>query len=193
MKFAPNGELFAMVPLPKGLTKDTEEGYLLQRTVVSALVAPSPTQGNRVYEVHVEASSDLESSVLLRFPERCCRELSLQPENSTKLEIQFQLDRLQFCFYHEAIDRLLDATLLLPDLSRCCVPTSTEQMSWGNRKQKMAISYIAGIVTEKQPVAPLVIYGPFGTGKTLTIAQAALHVIKQAGTRVLICSHNNRY
>ncbi|XP_018411937.1 PREDICTED: helicase with zinc finger domain 2 [Nanorana parkeri] len=191
MRFAPNGELFAKVPFPKGLTKDTEEGYLLQRSVRTALVASSPQQSDKVYEVHVETNSDLDSSVLLRFPERCCRELSLQPEATAKLEIQFQLDRLQFCMYHEAIDLLLDAALLLPDLSSCCMPTSQEQMSWGNNKQKMAISYITGTVTGKQPAAPLVIYGPFGTGKTSTIAKAALQVIKQAGTRVLICTHNN--
>ncbi|XP_072270422.1 3'-5' exoribonuclease HELZ2 [Pyxicephalus adspersus] len=191
MKCAPQGELFANVPLPKGLAKDTEEGYLLQRSVSTALVASSPLQGNRVYEVHMEANSDLDNSVLLRFPERCCRDLSLQHESSAKLEIQFQLDRLQFCMYHEAIERLLDVTLLLPDLSKCSVPASPEQIPWGNNKQKKAISYIAGMVTGKQPVAPLVIYGPFGTGKTSTMAKAALQVIKQAGTRVLICTHNN--
>ncbi|KAM5134766.1 3'-5' exoribonuclease HELZ2 [Mantella aurantiaca] len=191
MKFASNGELFATFPLPKGLTKDTEEGYLLQRSVPTALVASSPQQGDKVYEVHVEPSSDLENSALLRFPERCCRDLSLQPETSVKLEIQFQLDRLPFCQYHEAIDRLLDVALVVPDLSKCCVPKSEEQMPWGNRKQKIAISYITGTVNEKQPVAPLVIYGPFGTGKTSTMAKAALQVIKQAGTRVLICTYNN--
>ncbi|XP_073463467.1 3'-5' exoribonuclease HELZ2 [Aquarana catesbeiana] len=191
MKFSSNGELFAKAPLPKGLTKDTEEGYLLQRSVPTALVAPSLQQGDKVYEVHMELSSELDGSVVLRIPERCCRELSLHPESSVKMEIQFQLDRLPFCVYHEAIDRLLDVALLLPDLSRCCVPTSEEQMSWGNSKQKMAISYITERVTGKQPVAPLVIYGPFGTGKTSTMAKAALQVIKQAGTRVLICTHNN--
>ena len=41
---------------------------------------------------------------------------------------------------------------------------------------------------------PFIVYGPFGTGKTLTLAEAAkaavLHAPKDA--RVLICTHSNR-
>ncbi|XP_068119530.1 3'-5' exoribonuclease HELZ2 [Hyperolius riggenbachi] len=190
MSFAQNGELFAQVPIPKCMTQDTEEGYLLQRSVTTAWVAPCSQQGHKVYEVHVEHKNELESSVILRFPERCCRELSLQAETPTKLEIQFQLDRLIFCMYHEAVDRLRDVTLLLPDLTKCCVPTSQVRLLWANDKQHLAISYISGKVLVEQPVAPLVIYGPFGTGKTSTLAKAALEVIR-AGARVLICTHNN--
>ncbi|KAM9296553.1 3'-5' exoribonuclease HELZ2 [Gastrophryne carolinensis] len=192
MRFAPNAELYAEVPLTRpGLAQDSEEGYLLQRSVTTALVAPHPQQDDRVYEVHIEPSNNLESRVLLRFPERCCRELSLQEESPTKLEIQFQLERLMFCFYHEATDRLLDEALLIPDLSSCCVPASQDSITWGNTKQQQAISYIAGTTSGKQPAAPLIIYGPFGTGKTSTLAKAALQVIQQVGTRVLICTHNN--
>ena len=39
---------------------------------------------------------------------------------------------------------------------------------------------------------PLLIVGPFGTGKTFTMAQAAKQVLKEEGTRILICTHSNR-
>ncbi|XP_075032702.1 3'-5' exoribonuclease HELZ2 [Mixophyes fleayi] len=191
MKVAPIGELFAVVPLPAGITQDTEEGYLLLRSVNTALLSPCFQKSDKVYEVHVDTTIDLEGSVLLQIPERCCQELSLNEGACVQLEIQFQLDRWQFCIYHEAVDRLLDVNLLLPDLSKCCLPVSQEQVSWGNKKQKIAISYITGVVSGKEPVAPLLIYGPFGTGKTSTMANAALQVIRQVGTRVLICTHNN--
>ncbi|KAM3922801.1 3'-5' exoribonuclease HELZ2 [Leptodactylus fuscus] len=191
MKVCPPGELFAVVPLPNEMTQDTEEGYLLQRSVSTALIAPCPLQNNRVYEAYADPRTELEDSILLRITERCCKELSFHQDASAQLEVQFQVDRMQFCIYHEAVDRLLDEKLLLPDLSKCHLPVYQEHMLWGNRKQKLAISYIAGSVTENKPVAPLVLYGPFGTGKTSTMAQAALQVIRQPHNRVLICTHNN--
>ncbi|KAM4032193.1 3'-5' exoribonuclease HELZ2 isoform 1-T2 [Anomaloglossus baeobatrachus] len=191
MKFAVNGELFAEVPLPTGMTQDTEEGYLLHRSVSTALIAPCPLQKDKVYEVQVNPNVELEGSVLLTLSERCRKELSLEQNASAQLEIQFQIDRLQFCIYHEAVDLLLDEKLLLPDLSKCQLPVYQENISWGNKKQQLAISYIAGSVTGNESVAPLIIYGPFGTGKTSTLAQAALHVIRQPHARVLICTHNN--
>lgn len=35
------------------------------------------------------------------------------------------------------------------------------------------------------------ISGPFGTGKTYTLAQAIKEVLLQPGTRVLVCTHSN--
>ena len=54
------------------------------------------------------------------------------------------------------------------------------------------VEYIAA---ERQGYTPpLIIYGPFGTGKTETLAQAAMVLSFQAsGTRILICTHSNRY
>ncbi|KAH3871298.1 hypothetical protein DPMN_034495 [Dreissena polymorpha] len=40
---------------------------------------------------------------------------------------------------------------------------------------------------------PLLIVGPFGTGKTHTLAQCAKHVLLEPHTRILICTHSNRY
>ncbi|KAM8947495.1 3'-5' exoribonuclease HELZ2 isoform 2-T2 [Pelodytes ibericus] len=191
MKVAPKGELFATVPLPKGMTQDTEEGYLLHWSVNSALLAPYPLQGDKVYEVSVDTSAGLESSVLLKISERCCRELALENNTAHQMGIQFQLDRWHFCVQHEAVDRLLNEKLVLPELTKCYLPTSQQTMSWGNSKQQLAASYIVGSVPERKPVAPLLIYGPFGTGKTYTMANTALEVIKQTGMRVLICTHNN--
>ncbi|XP_053571921.1 helicase with zinc finger domain 2 [Bombina bombina] len=189
MKFSPPGELLAEVPLPSGVTPDTEEGYLLYRSVRTALLALYPMQGDKVYQVHVDASIGPESSILLQLPERCCQEMLLKPDTSYQLQIKFQLDRLQFCKYHEAVDRLLDENLVLPDLPKCHPPKNQKPPSWGNEKQKLASAYITGPVEAQVP--PLLIYGPFGTGKTYTMAKATLEVIKQPGTRVLICTHNN--
>ncbi|KAG8447233.1 hypothetical protein GDO86_014628 [Hymenochirus boettgeri] len=190
MKGAPQGELLTVVTIPSGITLDSEEGFLLHRSVATALIAKSPL-GDKVYEVSVDAGAGSENSILLQIPERCCSELALENGTCAELEIQFQLDRLQFCMYHEAVDRLLDEKLLFPDLSKCRLPFRQETPSWGNPKQQLAASYICGTAPETQPIPLLLIYGPFGTGKSYTMAKAALDVIKQPGTRVLICTHNN--
>lgn len=40
---------------------------------------------------------------------------------------------------------------------------------------------------------PLILYGPFGTGKTETMAQAALLLLRErSDVRILICTHSNR-
>ena len=38
---------------------------------------------------------------------------------------------------------------------------------------------------------PILIVGPYGTGKTFTLAQAAKEILRQEGTRILICTYSN--
>jgi type II secretory ATPase GspE/PulE/Tfp pilus assembly ATPase PilB-like protein len=60
-----------------------------------------------------------------------------------------------------------------------------------NEDQMKIIEYIAA---ESQGFCPpLIVYGPFGTGKTETIAQAAMVLgAQKMGFRILICTHSNR-
>ncbi len=40
---------------------------------------------------------------------------------------------------------------------------------------------------------PMIIYGPFGTGKTETMAQSSMLLMKERPkSRILICTHSNR-
>ena len=43
------------------------------------------------------------------------------------------------------------------------------------------------------PLPPILILGPYGTGKTFTLAQAAIEILEQQDTRILICTHSNRF
>ncbi|XP_050774201.1 helicase with zinc finger domain 2 isoform X2 [Gopherus flavomarginatus] len=191
MKFALPGELFAEVPTPCALTPDTNEGYLLSRSVSTAFLVPDPPTDNRVYEVKVESKAITEKSIWLLIPKRCCSELGFQQGTSRKVEIQFQIDRLQFRLWHYAVDQLLDERLILPDVAACSIPHSPTLLLSGNKKQMQAISFITGQATSTRQVPPLLIYGPFGTGKTFTLAMATQEIIKQPNTRVLICTHTN--
>ena len=51
------------------------------------------------------------------------------------------------------------------------------------------------IVAERQGLSPpLIVYGPFGTGKTETLAQAAMVLLREKpDARILICTQSNRW
>lgn len=194
MLFAPPGALYAEVPIPSSLTPDTDQGFLLGRAVSTALVAPVPAPDNTVFEARLEPRASSEQARWLLLPERCCAALGLRPEASPLLEVQFQIDPLTFRLWHQAVDALPDERLVVPDLPACALPRPRPSPSalQGNRKQKLAVEFIAGSGPKgTQPIAPLLIYGPFGTGKTYTLAMASLEVIRQPHTKVLICTHTN--
>ncbi|XP_015282257.1 PREDICTED: helicase with zinc finger domain 2, partial [Gekko japonicus] len=193
MKFALTGELFAHVPTPCSVTPDSKEGYLLHRSIQTAFLALDPPTSNRVYEVSVETKAITERSIWLLLPKRCCSELGLKSGTSVKAEIQFQLNQLEFRQWHHAADQLLDVRLVLPDVAACSIPQPREQVQLpgGNGKQRQAFSFITGQASGPRQVPPLLIYGPFGTGKTFTLAMATLEIIKEPKTRVLICTHTN--
>lgn len=194
MLFAPPGALYAEVPFPSSLLPDTDQGFLLSRAVSTALVAPVPAPDSTVYQVRLETRASSEHALWLLLPARCCMALGLQPEDSPILEVQFQIDPLTFRFWHQAVDALPEERLVVPNLPLCSLPHPwpTPPSFRGNHKQKMALGLIAGRRPEgTKPIPPLLIYGPFGTGKTYTLAMAALEVVQQPHTKVLICTHTN--
>lgn len=194
MQFAPQGDLYAEVSIPSSLTPDTDQGFLLSWKVNTALVAPVPAPDLRVFEVRLEKKASSDRTLWLLLPAHCCQALGLQANTSPVLEVQFQIDQLIFCRWHQAVDALADERLVVPDLQLCALPRARNNLPLvhGNRKQKLAIEAILGDKPSgSKPVAPLLIYGPFGTGKTYTLAMATLEVVKRPHTRVLICTHTN--
>lgn len=195
MLFPPPGALYAEVPIPASLTPDTDQGFLLGRAVSTALVAPVPSPDNTVFEVRLETRAGGEQARWLLLPAHCCAALGLRPEASPLLEVQFQVDPMTFRLWHEAVDALPEERLVVPDLPACALPRlhPSPPALHGNHKQKLAVQFIASSSPGgTRPVAPLLIYGPFGTGKTYTLAMASLEVIRQPHTKVLICTHTNR-
>jgi len=60
-----------------------------------------------------------------------------------------------------------------------------------NSQQKKAV--LLGAADLNVSIPPLLLMGPFGTGKTFTMAQMALEILRMPNTRILICTHSNRY
>ena len=196
MKISLEGQLFCCISVPCNLTPDTPEGQALKRSIQSALVAPLSSSGdNIVYEAIILHDTTSENKMYLELSKNCCSDLNLKSNESYQMEVQFQMNRLSFCTMHKAVDLLPDTKRVLPDLKNCGVPVSNISYESNvdlNTKQKSALNFITGSWGVKNFVAPLLIYGPFGTGKTFTIATAARELSKQTTNKVLICTHTNR-
>ncbi|XP_053171369.1 helicase with zinc finger domain 2-like [Scomber japonicus] len=189
--FAPSGQLFCSVSTPCNLTLDTPEGQVLKRSITSGLIAPLNSSGQKpkVYEANILQWS--ENKMYLQLSKRCCSDLMLKRNESYQMEVQFQLDRYSFCNMHKAVDLFHDMKRVLPDLKICSVPVNDIHYEKLNMKQQSAVDYITGNSSIKESVAPLLIYGPFGTGKTSTLATAARELCKHPHNKVLICTHTN--
>uniref|UniRef100_A0A1A8PGK2 Probable helicase with zinc finger domain n=2 Tax=Nothobranchius rachovii TaxID=451742 RepID=A0A1A8PGK2_9TELE len=203
-KYAQNGQLFARFRLTETLSEDTLAGRLVMTKVNSVLLLPLGREGfsshppsgvkERVYEAVIEEKT--KDYIFLRICKDCCEELGLLPDREMQVELQFQLNRQPLCEMHYALDRIRDNSILFPDVS--LVPTIpwSPNRQWDeqldprlNAKQKEAILAITTPVSVQLP--PILIIGPYGTGKTFTLAQAVKHILRQENSRVLICTHSN--
>ncbi|KAJ8264102.1 hypothetical protein GJAV_G00145180 [Gymnothorax javanicus] len=201
-KYAQNGQLFGRFRLTETLSEDTLAGRLVMTKVNSVLLLPlsrewpgqPPGVKERVYEAVIEEKT--KEYIFLRICRDCCEELCLQPDRELQVELQFQLNRLPLCEMHYALDRIKDNGILFPDVSLTPTIPWSPNRQWDeqldprlNAKQKEAILAITTPLSI--PLPPVLIIGPYGTGKTFTLAQAVKHILRQQDTRVLICTHSN--
>ncbi|XP_052404760.1 helicase with zinc finger domain 2 [Carassius gibelio] len=192
------GKLYATLKVSCLLTPDSPEGLMLKRGVQMALVNCIPAKAsvsvdhrNHVYEALVLKKVAGEGHIGLHLSAQCVSELQLRKETRCKMEVQFQLDRLSFCQIHQAIDHLPDLHNVLPDFSNSYVPVNITKQSELNNKQQIALNFILGKRHVNKVTPPLLIYGPFGTGKTLCLASAAKQLALRSQNKVLICTYTN--
>lgn len=201
-KYTREGELFARLKLEDVLSEDSMAGRLILQNAQAAWIAPA-SHGNadssqkprqKVYEAAIEDKG--KNFVFFRLSSTCVAELKLTCDEDFSAQIQFQLNRLPKCEMHAAVDALSTLSIVFPDLKNIpkLPPPDTKVLAGlegmlMNDHQREAILSITAPLCKSQP--PLLIIGPFGTGKTYTLAQAAKLVLEQEGTRILICTHSN--
>ncbi|XP_076870212.1 3'-5' exoribonuclease HELZ2 [Brachyhypopomus gauderio] len=194
LKLAIGGELFGSVSISHSLAPNTPEGYMLKRHVQTALVGlPKPEGGpQRVYEALILKDTIGDTELHLQLSNRCCSELKLDTDKTLEMEVQFQFDRIWFCEMHKAVDNLPNLRRVLPDLSDRHVQVPVKSVSGElNEKQQAAMDFILAASEHRRNVTPLLIYGPFGTGKTFTLAKITLALAKKPQYKILICTHTN--
>ncbi|KAK9973867.1 hypothetical protein ABG768_024568 [Culter alburnus] len=194
MKLAYPGELFAVVPLFHPLTPDSPQGFILKRHAIRSLVRVVKNDNDRtpIYEAEILKDTATEKQVHLQLSKHCCTDLNLKNEEQCEMEVQFQINRLWFCEMHKAIDDLSDLDKVLPDLknSNICISSQSDNNEL-NEKQQAAMNFVLGVTDNRSSIPPLLIYGPFGTGKTRTLAKMARALVQQPQNKILICTHTN--
>ncbi|KFM82919.1 putative helicase with zinc finger, partial [Stegodyphus mimosarum] len=195
-KYAHDGELFANMQLSSVLSEDSASGRLVLTNCSTVLLAPVKTKGEeqrKVYEAVIEDKG--KTAIYIRLSKRCCEELKLEPDREILVEVQFQLNRLPLCEMHFAVDRLHLPSIVFPDISVTPKIWNTNMHENFNLeprlnpKQKEAILAITTPLSIRLP--PVLIIGPFGTGKTFTLAQAVKIILSDPQSRVLVCTHSN--
>ncbi|XP_068675109.1 3'-5' exoribonuclease HELZ2-like isoform X2 [Montipora foliosa] len=200
MKCAVDNELFGILHLQEedALRPDDAAGRLLYRNVNSVWLQLSESNSNKVYEAPVEKVES--ESVVLRLASKICSEFSLFDTCDVNVNAQFQLNRWPICEMHASVDRLTSGQLerFVFPAPRAPLAVSNEvSIRWDwlldkrlNERQKEVIKRIA---LREYNAPPLVVFGPFGTGKTFTLNQAVrLLVQMDKSHRILLCTHSNR-
>ncbi|XP_067314831.1 3'-5' exoribonuclease HELZ2 [Pseudorasbora parva] len=194
MKWAYPGELFAAVPVSQPLTPDAPQGFIVKRHAIRSLVRVVKNNNylGPIYEAEFLKDTTTDKQVHLQLSKHCCTDLNLKNGEDCEMEVQFQINRLWFCEMHKAIDDLFDLDKVLPDLknSNLCISCQSDAQEL-NEKQQAAMNFVLGVTDNKSSIPPLLIYGPFGTGKTRTLAKMAQALVQQPQNKILICTHTN--
>lgn len=199
-KYSHSGELFAMMSLGKDVSEDTSAGRLILNNCTSIYLAnsdykPSSDDEKRhVYEAEIEDKG--KTVIYLKLSARCVSELKLASDMEFSADIQFQLNRLSYCEWHQAVDKIADFRIIFPEISLEPSIPWTPKKQWAdmidpklNSKQKEAV--LAVTTPSHMPLPPILLIGPFGTGKTYTLASSIKQLLLQDESRILICTHSN--
>lgn len=198
-KYAHSGELFALMTLGKDISEDTSAGRLILNNCTCVYITntgaiASDTEKRKVYEALIEDKG--KTMIYLKLSAQSVFDLGLTADTDFQADIQFQLNRLTYCEWHHAVDKIADFKIIFPET--CLEPNIpwTPRKQWSdqldpklNGKQKEAVLAITTPTNVALP--PILLIGPFGTGKTFTLASSIKQLLLQSDTRILICTHSN--
>lgn len=202
-KYSHSGELFALMALGKDVSEDTSAGRLILNNCTTVYLAASNTDGNKngadgekrkVYEALIEDKG--KNMIYLKLSAQTVTDLGMTADSEFETDIQFQLNRLSYCEWHHALDKIADFRIIFPETFLEPSIPWTPKKQWSdildpklNSKQKEAVLAITTPV--HVPLPPILLIGPFGTGKTYTLASSIKQLLLQPETRILICTHSN--
>lgn len=198
-KYSHSGELFALLSLGKDISEDTSAGRLILNNCASVYISNagavlSDGDKRKVYEALIEDKG--KTMIYLKLSAQCVNELNLTANTDFLADIQFQLNRLTYCEWHHAIDKIADYRVIFPETFLEPSIPWTPKKQWSdaldpklNSKQKEAVLAITAM--SSVPLPPILLIGPFGTGKTYTLASSIKQLLLQPDARILICTHSN--
>ncbi|XP_033628979.1 uncharacterized protein LOC117291425 isoform X1 [Asterias rubens] len=196
--YATSGQLFGSINLKQALVDDSEASQIINRSVQKMLLKFDKT--NKVYEAVILPGQDFGSqnqdSISLNLSEDCVNEQHLTSGQERQVQIQFQLNRMSFCHMHNAVEKLDNMDIVFPPTKQRLPFVQKDQLTDTNLYQERAAAFISSHGGSDsyamQGAGPVLVYGPFGTGKTYTLATAVKRTVaKRPHSRILICTQSN--
>lgn len=187
------------LPLSRSISEDTKCGRLFLRGCNRVLFMCLTQLSNVIYEAHIEDKCT--HTVYIRLSKECVHALNLAANTDLHVQVQFLLNRLPFCEWHRSVDSLPDIGLVFlnnahKNMEESSFPNlldineSRVEVSLLNVEQEKALAVITASTNISMP--PILLLGPFGTGKTFTIAQALRFLLtKSSEYKILLCTHSN--
>ncbi|XP_028391345.1 probable helicase with zinc finger domain [Dendronephthya gigantea] len=191
---AVSGELFGEIVLSDHLIMDEVAGHIINRSVTSVILRPKKRKSSRkkVYECIIKSKTS--KSVVIQLNKELCKDFSLTKDQKVEIDLKFRYNRLPLCEMHEAVDMCKHKTdILLPNVKNVSYKFKKSIPDWyldqkPNTNQHEAIA----MILDPNPTPPILVIGPFGTGKTFTLSLACVAILSQSeSNKVLICTHSN--
>ena len=204
------GRRFAKITLNKILSSEGRAGYLVQRACDTVLLRVRKTNGEfteEAYEAPIVTkqmgyginglgNDHLYVFVNNKFLEVVLPEGQRKNENDIEVDVwvRFSLNRSAFCAMHYAIDAMSTNMELLFPQTKQGEETRLYDLRTGKLNSQQ-IKAMTQILHYKEGDPIFILYGAFGTGKTMTLSHTAMHLTKnkniENASKILICTYSN--
>lgn len=193
--------------LNREISEDTRSGRIFLEGCSSVLLRR--VDGNciaeDIFEAHVY--SKRAKLIYMKLSKSCVDSWKLREGDYVQVELRFILNRLPFREWHLAVDSLenLDRMLFNKRFEQTSKETIVDLMSTAdtfanlsdrsilnpllNDEQRNAVAVITS--RRNDIVSPILLLGPFGTGKTFTVAQVLRLLLQDVRNKIILCTHSN--
>ncbi|XP_022112078.1 helicase with zinc finger domain 2-like [Acanthaster planci] len=200
-KFSVDGSKYGILDLKTVLMDDSETSQIIERSVRKIMLQFGTSE--KIYEAAILLDQDelgrhKQETLHVKLSPTCVSDQNLQNGTPYQVKVQLQLNRLPFCYMHSAVDRLKNMDMVFPpkDKPQQLPTLSSEMKHLSDPHQNQALRFVSdyGGRSSRQMtgLGPVLVLGPFGTGKTHTLAMAVQRTLQlRPESKILICTQTN--